>query len=90
MNLSIMRLFQLMSLCLFGLQLLACSSDPYVPESAGACEEPRPEMCTREYRPVCGVQQNSLAKSYGNACEACADEKVGFYIEGACRGKKPN
>ena len=69
--------------------LLGCSSDPYVPNNAGGCEEPRPEMCTREYRPVCGVQENSLANTYGNACTACADKQVVYYIPGACKGKKP-
>ena len=74
-----------------GLMLLvACSSGPYVPNNANACEEPRSKMCTREYRPVCGVLENSLSKTYGNACSACADEKVQYFIAGSCKGRRPN
>lgn len=69
--------------------VVACSSSNKVPDKAGACEEPRPQMCTREYKPVCGVQENSIAKTYGNACTACSDEKVVFFLQGDCKGKKP-
>ncbi|WP_339670619.1 hypothetical protein [Dasania marina] len=70
--------------------LLGCASaERSVPDSAGGCAEPRPQICTREYRPVCGVQENSLAKSYGNACTACADVQVVYYLEGACKGRAP-
>ncbi len=74
-----------------GMAMLAgCSSASRpVPDSAGLCEEPRPQMCTREYLPVCGVQDNSLAKTYGNACTACAEQQVVYFIKGGCAGKKP-
>jgi hypothetical protein len=49
--------------------------------------EHRPEMCTKEYRPVCGEVDNGVRcvttpcpstdkKNFGNACTACADPKT--------------
>ena len=62
------------------------------------CEEPRPEMCTREYRPVCALRDTGIRcvtmpcpstewKTYGNACSACADADVIGHVAGACNGQ---
>ena len=59
------------------------------------CEDPRPQMCTREYRPVCALRDTGVRcvttpcpstewKTYGNACDACADADVIGHIAGAC------
>jgi cytochrome c5 len=48
-----------------------------------SCSEPRPQMCTREYNPVCGATEQG-EKTYGNACSACADSNVKNYQLGAC------
>jgi len=59
------------------------------------CVEPRPEMCTREYRPVCANKDTDIRcfkapcpatenVTYSNACEACADPKVISYVPEAC------
>ncbi|WP_432473628.1 hypothetical protein [Amphritea sp. HPY] len=53
------------------------------------CESPRPQMCTREYRPVCGYKpapgdRQYLTQSYGNACAACADSEVKGFVAEAC------
>lgn len=70
------------------------SSQPYV-----ACSNPRPEICTREYRPVCAQVDtgkrcvtvpcdSSVNETRGNACSACSDPKVVGYRAGACPDPK--
>ncbi|WNO09065.1 hypothetical protein [Teredinibacter sp. KSP-S5-2] len=60
------------------------------------CPEERPQFCTRDYRPVCAQKDTGIrcvttpCNSYeyftaGNACTACADEKVIGYTPGECQ-----
>lgn len=77
----------------------ACAKQPATSEVEQQgfihCEEPRPSMCTREYRPVCGHIDTQIRcvntpcpstthKTYGNACSACGDERVIGYELGSC------
>jgi hypothetical protein len=59
------------------------------------CQAPRMQMCTREYRPVCGHVDTGIRcvttpcpseehETYSNACEACAEEDVIGYEIGDC------
>ncbi len=59
------------------------------------CPEQRPEICTREYRPVCATRDTGVRcvttpcpsteqRTYSNGCSACADEKVISYRLDAC------
>ncbi|MEX1285184.1 MAG: Kazal-type serine protease inhibitor [Desulfobacterales bacterium] len=49
-----------------------------------ACKEPRLQLCTQDYRPVCTVRQDGSYKTYFNGCSACSDPAVSRYHEGTC------
>lgn len=85
---------------LLGLSLIACQSgskpkDPFS-NTFTQCKSPRPEVCTKEYLPVCASKDTGIRcvttpcpsrqnVTYSNACSACADPKVYGYISGgAC------
>ncbi len=48
------------------------------------CPEPRPQICTMDYRPVCAQLGDGTFKTYSNGCTACTDPIVTGYREGAC------
>lgn len=52
------------------------------------CRDPRPEVCTREYRPVCadriGEDDRVEQVTRPNACEACTDPEVRGHRPGTC------
>ena len=51
-----------------------------------ACTTPRPEACTREYVPVCGLLDDGTRQTMANGCEACANDRVVSYLAAECRG----
>ena len=77
----------------------ADAPQPSAPQPAYvACTNPRPEVCTRDYRPVCAQVdtgkrcvtvpcESSVNETRGNACSACGDPKVIGYRAGACAEK---
>jgi hypothetical protein len=48
------------------------------------CEEPRPQICTREYNPVCATLNNGSTKTGSTGCTSCSDPEVVGYKMGAC------
>jgi len=48
------------------------------------CAEPRPEICTMEYVPVCATLKDTGMKTYSSGCRACSDINVVSYKTGAC------
>jgi hypothetical protein len=60
---------------------LAVTSSPQSTD----CSDPRPEMCTRQYDPVCGLRRDGSTRTYGNACTACSDAEVVSHRPGACQ-----
>ena len=52
------------------------------------CPEPRPQICTREYRPVCAQMQDGIFKTYSTGCTSCSDPNVIGYRDGACAEEK--
>jgi hypothetical protein len=49
------------------------------------CTDPRPQICTMDYRPVCGERNDGSLKTYSNGCNACSDRSVVGYVEGDCK-----
>ena len=48
------------------------------------CEEPRPQIFTREYNPVCATLKDGGARTGSTGCTSCSDSDVVGYKMGAC------
>lgn len=49
------------------------------------CKDPRPELCTMQYDPVCariGDGDAAEWKTYASGCSACSDAQVSAYRPG--------
>ena len=104
-----LQLLKFIVIILISIYTAACSligspqaEDVQIVQVTGkTCPEPRPQMCTRDYRPVCATRDTGVRcvtnpcpsteeKTYGNACSACADHNVISYRNGACEKQKNN
>ena len=61
--------------------LVGCETTP-TPTLVTQCTEPRPQVCTMEYAPVCADLLAGGRKQYASACNACADDAVSGYLNG--------
>ena len=48
------------------------------------CSEPRPEICTQIYLPVCAVLKSGGSKTFASDCTACSAQEVIAYRKEAC------
>ena len=48
------------------------------------CSDPRPEICTRQYEPVCGKGKDGTWQVYSTDCTACSHKEVTGYRQGLC------
>ena len=63
--------------------LAGCETTP-TPTLVTQCTEPRPQVCTMEYAPVCATLAAGGKKTYSSGCNACADDSVSGYLNGEC------
>ncbi|MFV2059515.1 MAG: hypothetical protein ACC653_02455 [Gammaproteobacteria bacterium] len=49
------------------------------------CSEPRPQICTNEYKPVCATLDDGKQETYATGCTACADTFVVSYQKDVCK-----
>lgn len=49
------------------------------------CTDPRPEICTQQYDPVCATLKDGSQKTYASGCTACSDSSVVGWLPGECR-----
>jgi hypothetical protein len=64
--------------------LVACAGSPPAPDPVTQCGEPRPQVCTMEYNPVCATLSEGGTKQYASPCNACADDAVSSYLADVC------
>ena len=77
-------------LAIAAVALVACASGTppqEVPDTKALtpCTEPRPQLCTMDYQPVCGQLKSGEFKTYSNGCNACTEPTVNGYRKGACK-----
>jgi hypothetical protein len=79
-------LIRLLTLVLLPAMICGCAATK-TEQDIIACPEPRPEVCTMDYTPVCALKRESgyeLWITYSNACSACTDETVAGYRKDTC------
>ena len=48
------------------------------------CKDPRPQMCTMDYQPVCASLKDGSQQTFSNGCTACGDATVESWETGQC------
>ena len=70
--------------CLASLPGARGPATPAIDDARVACSDPRPMVCTMEYRPVCATLIDKDTRTYASGCNACADVVVASYLPDAC------
>jgi hypothetical protein len=68
---------------------LATPVEPAAAPAVLSCEPllvdgERPQLCTMDFRPVCGHLAAGARRTYSNACSACSQPAVDSYTDGEC------
>jgi hypothetical protein len=82
-------IFKVLTLIAVSLGTVACSTAPAAPPAveapaANACKDPRPQVCTTIYAPVCATHSDGHRETHASGCNACADDTALTYTEGVC------
>lgn len=48
------------------------------------CTDPRPQICTMDYNPVCAQLDAGPRRTFSNGCQACSNQEVVGYFAGEC------
>lgn len=81
---------QIGSVLLSALALSGCVCLPSLDDDEAAapegteCTDPRPQICTMEYLPVCASLNDGSQRTYASGCSACADPEVQRYVAEEC------
>jgi len=75
-----MRIVFLVVALVAAVALAGCAGAP----DENQCTDPRPQVCTMQYQPTCGVLKSGERKTYSSPCNACADDQVVSREIGAC------
>lgn len=75
---------RIIGLALISCALMACNATPDKTMVENECSDPRPQVCTMIYQPVCGLDNTGGYKTYSSGCNACANHEVVGYNAQAC------
>lgn len=87
--LKVLRLILAVSLCVLVVGCATKGDEKNNINEPGAldliiCEEPRPQICTREYDPVCATMMDGSSKTDSTGCASCSDPDVVGFKKGTC------
>ncbi len=97
---KMMMIYKLLPIVFMVLTTTACSTTAAVKATPVdsdlvVCTEPRPQVCTMDYTPVCATRETGNRCettpcpttediTYSNGCSACSDKSVISYQPGSC------